>query len=154
MDNNGVIAVQQFVNRLWTGLDRRDYSFVLSVLAPDCRWLREGWVEGHDAIARSLDLRPPTVVVRHVVTNLVVDPHADGWLATYLVMAFIGSRPSGSDALLPSRPPALMANLRMTLAGPSDRLLVTEIEPTIVFKDMTISEAGRLPSAPDGTPHQ
>lgn len=148
MDSSSVIAVGQFVNRFWATLDRRDYPAVLDLLAPDCRWLREGWIEGQAAIAGSLDLRPPAIFVRHLVSNLVVDRQGDGWTATYFVLAFIGSRLPGSDTVLPSRPPALMADMRMALAGPPDRLRVTEIEPTITFKDMTTPEAAQLPGAP------
>lgn len=58
-------------------LDERRYDAVVAAFLPAGRWLRQGrWLDGQAAIRAALEGRPATLRVRHVLTNVVVQPGA------------------------------------------------------------------------------
>jgi hypothetical protein len=77
-------------------LDEDDAEGVVRAFAADGVWHRRGErFEGHAALRAAMAARPADRVVRHVVTNLVVTPGADGRLsgASYM-MAYAATRPA------------------------------------------------------------
>lgn len=57
-------------------LDDRNYDALVSLLAPDSRWHRQGKIlQGPEQALEALKLRSPTMRIAHVITNLVVDTH-------------------------------------------------------------------------------
>jgi hypothetical protein len=76
------------IHQLWEAMDRNDHGTILRLLSPDCRWLREGWCVGRDAISASLELRGKKVT-RHLVTNLRVR-EAEGLLNCRYTLLFFG----------------------------------------------------------------
>lgn len=63
----------------YQALDRSDYPACLDCFAPDGSWMRLGKDHvGHEAVARVLEERPAALMVRHLLTNLVARPGADG----------------------------------------------------------------------------
>lgn len=82
-------ALSQLINRVWSRLERDDYDAVIAHLTADCRWERGGRMfVGHDEIRASLEQRPTGRLVRHQVSNLMVDRDGDDYVCTYLMAAY------------------------------------------------------------------
>lgn len=128
-----VRAAEQDILRFWRHLDRRDYPAMIGMLTPDCRWLRETWIQGHPAIAESLERRPSDVVTRHVVTNLIVEQRGRDLTVSHLVTTFAGKGSSDAGPL-PTAAPALVAEISMTIVMQEDRPRIARIEPEIAFR--------------------
>lgn len=128
-----VRAAEQDILRFWRHLDRRDYAAIIEMLTPDCRWLREAWIEGHPAIAESLSRRPEDLVTRHVVTNMIVEEQGGDLLVSHLVTTFAGRGPAGGGPL-PTAAPALVAEVGMTIVQREGRRRISRIEPEIAFR--------------------
>jgi hypothetical protein len=133
MSSEDIRQVEQDVLRFWRDLDQRDYPAMLTALAPDCRWLREEWIEGAIAIEESLMKRPADLLTRHLVTNIITDEDDRGVTVSHLVTTFAG-KGSIETGPLPSAVPALVANIEMTIVRRDGRWLISRIEPTIVFR--------------------
>lgn len=133
MTAEDAMQIGQTVLRFWRDLDRRDYATMVAVLAPDCRWLRETWIEGPEAILASLGRRPATLTTRHLATNLVISALEDGAEVQHLVTTFAGEQGAG-EGPLPIAAPILVADLAMALAYRDSRWLISRIEPSIIFR--------------------
>lgn len=125
-------ALEQLVLRFWRALDRRDYAAMLAMLTDDASWLREEWLVGQEAIGQSLEARPSDLQVRHLVTNIIVDPTPDGAEVTSLVTAFAASGPEAD--ILPSAAPALLADVDMAVVRAGFGWSIKRIEPRIRFR--------------------
>jgi SnoaL-like domain len=89
-------AVNQRVLRFFRDFDNWNYEAMAAAFVPEGTWDRNGRIlKGRPAIVTELSARPAQQVVRHVISNLVVD--ADGQssaAATFLVIAYrhLGAR--------------------------------------------------------------
>jgi hypothetical protein len=82
---------QQVLTRFINCLDARDYEQLAALFAPDGAWFRPGGpVRGPEAIHAALSAKPDPVgfAIRHVITNVVVDPIDDDYAEamTYLTV--------------------------------------------------------------------
>ena len=125
--------VEQVILRFWRDLDRRDYTAMIASLTADCRWLREGWIEGHAAIAESLMRRPGDLLTRHLITNIVIDAQGGDLIASHLVTTFAGQAMTNA-APLPAAAPVLIADVELTLVQAEGQWRISRIEPTIMFR--------------------
>lgn len=61
--------------RMFFFLDERRYDELSDLFHPDGCWNRKGEaLRGPEAIRREMNKRPPTLRVRHIVTNVMVNP--------------------------------------------------------------------------------
>ena len=127
-------AIEQCIYQFWAALDRNDYPAVLELLTSDCRWRRDDWLEGHEAIRRALDERPRDRVTRHLVNNLRLVGNGRDWIANYLLTAFAGQDTGRIGAPCVSAPPAILADIEMQLDA-ADTARIMRIEPRIVFRE-------------------
>ena len=73
-----VTELTQRLHAFFAHLDNRRYDDVANLFLPQGRWLRQGrWLEGHEAILGALGVRPSSMKVRHVITNILVTKVAD-----------------------------------------------------------------------------
>ena len=86
----------QILLRFFRSLDEDDVEGVVREFAADGVWHRRGeHFKGHAALRAAMAARPADRVVRHVVTNLVVTPGADGRItAASYMMAYAAPRPT------------------------------------------------------------
>ena len=110
---------EQTVLRLFGAMDALDYEHVADAFVADGVWHRAGKaLRGHDAIVAAMNERPTGRLVRHVITNVVIDV-LDETRATgrCYVTAYAG--PAGSE------PPAINAPWLLLTAthvfAPTDR---------------------------------
>ena len=62
------------VTKVYYYLDERRYQDILELFVPDGKWFRkEKWRQGRADILASLNERPATQIVRHVITNAHLD---------------------------------------------------------------------------------
>ena len=65
---------QQAVTRFYHYLDNRRYEDLANLFTPDGVWHRQGKkLEGRAAIMAALEMRPASLIIRHAVSNVVVD---------------------------------------------------------------------------------
>lgn len=70
-----VSELTQCLHAFVSHLDERRYAQLLQMFLPEGRWLRQGrWLEGREAIGAALQARPPAMRVRHLITNVLVQP--------------------------------------------------------------------------------
>lgn len=99
----------QALLRFFRSLDEDDAEGVVREFAADGVWHRRGErFEGHEALRAAMAARPADRVVRHVVTNLVVTPGADGQAtAGSYMMAYAAARPAAGGVATLGAPGAL-----------------------------------------------
>jgi catechol 2,3-dioxygenase-like lactoylglutathione lyase family enzyme len=132
MKANPIFAIEQCIYQFWIALDRNDYSAVLALLTPDCRWRRDDWLEGHEAISRALHARPRDRVTRHLVSNLRLVRNGTDWIASYLLTAFAGQDTGGQGAPCVSAAPVILADVEMQLTA-AGMAQIARIDPCVVF---------------------
>jgi hypothetical protein len=67
------------VYRFFRAIDDREYRLLLSLLAPDMVWRRQGVaLHGEREILSALERRSPTLRVHHILTNMVALPCEEG----------------------------------------------------------------------------
>ncbi|AWB32792.1 nuclear transport factor 2 family protein [Orrella marina] len=102
------------VTKLFYFLDERRYQDILALFVPDGKWLRKDkWRIGRDDILASLNERPATQIVRHVITNTHVESKTEDRVT---VRAYMLSYTFDDGSMHP---------LPVDLAGPS-KLFVLE----------------------------
>ena len=67
---------QQVMLRFYESYDDWQYEEMLDMCTPDAVWFRSGTeLQGREMIHEAIKTRSTTQVVRHVITNMVVDVH-------------------------------------------------------------------------------
>lgn len=70
--------LQQLVHRFYHHLDERKYHDLVAMMRPDATWHRQGKVlRGRDQVLAALNERPPTLVIRHIITNTFLEHETD-----------------------------------------------------------------------------
>lgn len=94
-------ACQRLVHSYANLLDAYDYDRFMELWAEDGEWVIYGKsVRGRDAIRATLDARPARSVVRHLVSNLVIDIESAGrasgrcYAIAYRADGFLGVQPA------------------------------------------------------------
>lgn len=76
-----VCELTQCLHAFFSHLDERRYDALVAMFLPQGRWLRQGrWFEGQAAIRATLQARPASMRVRHVISNVLVLPGEGGQL--------------------------------------------------------------------------
>jgi hypothetical protein len=101
----------QVLLRFFRSLDEDDTEGVVEAFAADGIWHRRGErFAGQQAIRGAMAGRPADRVVRHVVTNLVVTPGAEGgFTAESYMMPYGAARPAEGGVAALGAPSALHA---------------------------------------------
>jgi len=128
------VSIGSFWARFWSAMDQSDYDAIIDSLTGNCRWLRSGWCEGHEAIRASLDERPANLVSRHLVNNLVIEPDGNGYDCRYTLIIFGAQRETVDDRGPYVTSGARVADYRAILVGEGGSWKVAEIQPELVFE--------------------
>lgn len=74
-----IVACERVILRFTAAFDANDLEGMLTEFAPDGVWCRQnGVIHGHDGLRAMMAVRPPGLLVRHVITNLRVEAMAPG----------------------------------------------------------------------------
>jgi hypothetical protein len=78
METNAAVSAEfecaSLLNRFYRYLDDRNDDGLAALFSSGGVWLRQGkTLSGHEQIMAALQARSPTLLVRHLVTNVVVD---------------------------------------------------------------------------------
>jgi ketosteroid isomerase-like protein len=74
MDSLGFVECQRTLYRFARALDAGDFEAVAATMAEDGVWFRQGErLEGRAAVVAALNKRGPSVLTRHLITNIVID---------------------------------------------------------------------------------
>lgn len=127
-------GVAQVVQRLWRSLERFDYDDVLGLLDEGVRWRRgETWYTGHREVRDVLALRPPTLVVRHLVSGLRVDADGDALRARYTLGAVNSGGAPEQAAPYSTLQLRLVGDANDLIVRRGDALLFREIDADVTF---------------------
>jgi hypothetical protein len=102
------------IHRFFRALDVRDYDTVVRLVAEDGVWHRQGKALTRATIPEAMAERSATMVIRHVVSNLIVDGD-ETVEASFLLTVYrsdSGETPSGP---LPLEGPAQISDCTATL---------------------------------------
>lgn len=93
---------EEAICRLFRSLDHHDYQAVLTYFDEDAIWeRREGSGRGREEIRKLLEMRSPTLHVRHVLSNAISDRlSASEVLVTMMMVVF--SLDTGQTPVLPA----------------------------------------------------
>lgn len=106
-------ALLQLTNRFFYCLDEFRYRELVDSMVPEGTWHRQGKVlRGRDAVLAALEERPPTMRIRHVITNFLVTAATDD-VAEAVAYMTAYRHDDGRDLPMPR-----------TIAGPFRVLLV------------------------------
>lgn len=92
---------QQLMTSFYRGLDERDFPLLLSTLAHDAVWDREGTqLKGHDAVRAAMAARSKTMVIFHFLTNFDVKQSSPDVAHLWAYMLCIGDE-TGAAPVFP-----------------------------------------------------
>lgn len=128
------VTILQQTHELWRAVEHFEYDKVMALLTPDCRWKREGkWFEGIENIRASMEGRSTARLVRHILSDFVMERDGDGVVSRYLLA---GVHSGGAPE---KAPPYSTTNLRR-IGDCADRLVETPegwrfavLEPSAIF---------------------
>ncbi len=126
--------ILQYLARFWRAMDRADYQDVLRELTTDARWRRDRWREGHADILEALQQRNVLLVSSHSVTNLVIDPTADGYDCRYSLIIFGHNRTAAGDPPPYATSGPRMGEWQSKLVKRDGAWLAREITAQLVFE--------------------
>ena len=132
--SNDYFEIQDHLVRFWRAMDRADYEEVLASLTEDARWRRDRWREGKADIVESLRQRPPLLVSRHCLTNLVVEPDHDGYRCEYGLVIFGYGRKNSEEQPPYSTSGPRMGDWRSKLIYHEGRWLTREVTASLLFE--------------------
>lgn len=129
-------AVAAALTRFYHYLDRSEYGGCVACFAQDGRWRRLGVLHsGRDAIARVLEARPETIVVRHILSNLLIDIETADQARVAAYVTVYGHNFAGGPPTLPAplNPPLGIYSLDVMMSQTKDAWLITNIEMSAQF---------------------
>ncbi|KXU29421.1 hypothetical protein A0J57_18595 [Sphingobium sp. 22B] len=127
-------AAQQLILRYWNALDRRDYPAMLDLLTEDVEWKVSAMCEGRAAVAAELEKRPSNMVVRHIISNIVVDDAPEGQEVFFLLTAFGRLTEDGDKPPYPLELPQILGDIRATVVERDGQLRISRIAASPVFR--------------------
>ena len=127
-------AVQQLIYGYWNAMDRRDYPAVLDCLTDDVEWRASSSCEGRAAVAKALEQRPANLVVRHFISNLVVEGGDDRREAFFLIAAFARVVDDGDVAPYPTDAPQVIGDVRATVVATPHGPKIAKLAASVIFR--------------------
>jgi len=124
------------VTKLYYYLDERRYEDILNLFVEDGKWRRkEKWRSGRTDILASLNERPSTQIIRHVITNAHIekqDERSATVIAYMLSYTFDDGKPH--QGVISISGPANLFTMVTELVLRDGQWKVTSLDPTVVFK--------------------
>ena len=126
---------QRVLLSVFRNLDEFDYASLVGYFAVDGRWQREGReLVGREQILAALEPRPRNQVVRHAITNLIVDLETrSSARASGYNTAFRALDVAPADLPVPIKSPLGLWVLDAKLVCYRDVWLITELRQTKQF---------------------
>lgn len=115
-------------------MDQGRYDETAALFAEDAVWVRGGTpVSGRAAIRAALDQRPATHATRHLVTNVLVEPAADGEaVATACFVPLRGALRDDGTVEMPAI--TTVGDLAYRFRRDPEGWRIARLEPRTVFK--------------------
>lgn len=117
MSTSGLVA--DLLHRFFRALDRREYDDLLLLLTADGIWHRQGEDLTRAAVLPAMAKRSATMVIRHVVTNIVVDGDDERAEVSFLLTVYRSDGGTMPNGPLPLEGPAQISDGMATLVRDS-----------------------------------
>lgn len=112
-------AVTDLIHRFFRALDLREYDMLIQLIAADGVWKRQGRDLTRQTIQAAMAERSATMVIRHVVTNLIVD-EGERAEASFLLTVYRADAGVAASGPLPLEGPVQISDCTATLVQEAD----------------------------------
>lgn len=132
-------AMQQCENqilRFFRYLDERQYGHLVSLLAADAAWHRQGKIlRGGAEVLAALQQRSPTMKIVHIITNVIIDRCDAQHCALYAYMVVVRHEPGlDTDAPCPLENIDTIRSIAIRMRLEGEQWKITEIKPgNVIF---------------------
>ena len=119
--------VETFIYKYWVALESWRYDDALTMLTEDVEYIALVTSQGKAAVSAALQKRGKTSVVRHLITNMIIDKSGAGFDISYLLTAFGKIVTPDEAGPFPSAAPENVADVEMTLVEVGGELKIKRL---------------------------